>query len=130
MLRVDSGGGSVVASEVIRREVELAHDVKPVVVSMSDVAASGGYWIAAPANKIVAEPNTITGSIGVIIGKFNVSGLYNLLGAEHRFDFDERQRVAIFEPTEFHAGAARVGRKNAATKPTINSSRELRRAAA
>jgi protease-4 len=80
VLRVDSGGGSVVASEVIRREVELAHDVKPVVVSMSDVAASGGYWIAAPANKIVADPNTITGSIGVVIGKFNISGLYNLLG--------------------------------------------------
>ena len=80
MLRVDSGGGSVVASEVIRREVELAHNVKPVVVSMSDVAASGGYWIAAPANKIVADPNTITGSIGVIIGKFNISGLYNMLG--------------------------------------------------
>jgi protease-4 len=80
VLRVDSGGGSVVASEVIRREVELAHDVKPVVVSMSDVAASGGYWIAEPANKIVADPNTITGSIGVIIGKFNVSGLYNMLG--------------------------------------------------
>src|ERR1700741_2018423 len=80
VLRVDSGGGSVVASEVIRREVELAHDVKPVVVSMSDVAASGGYWIAAPANKIVADPNTITGSIGVLIGKFNISGLFNLLG--------------------------------------------------
>jgi len=80
VLRVDSGGGSVVASEVIRREVQLAHDVKPVVVSMSDVAASGGYWIAAPANKIVADPNTITGSIGVIIGKFNISGLYNMLG--------------------------------------------------
>jgi protease-4 len=77
---VDSGGGSVVASEVIRREVELAHDAKPVVVSMSDVAASGGYWIAAPANKIVADPNTITGSIGVIIGKFNVSGIFNMLG--------------------------------------------------
>jgi len=80
VLRVDSGGGSVVASEVIRREVELAHDVKPVVVSMSDVAASGGYWISAPANKIVADPDTITGSIGVIIGKFNISGLYNMLG--------------------------------------------------
>jgi len=80
VLRIDSGGGSVVASEVIRREVELARNTKPVVVSMSDVAASGGYWIAAPANKIVAEPNTITGSIGVLIGKFNVSGLYNLLG--------------------------------------------------
>jgi protease-4 len=80
VLRVDSGGGSVVASEVIRREVELAHEMKPVVVSMSDVAASGGYWIASPADKIVADPNTITGSIGVLIGKMNVSGLYNLLG--------------------------------------------------
>ena len=80
VLRVDSGGGSVVASEVIRREVQLAHETKPVVVSMSDVAASGGYWIASPADKIVADPNTITGSIGVLIGKMNVSGLYNLLG--------------------------------------------------
>jgi protease-4 len=80
VLRIDSGGGSVVGSEVIRREVELANQVKPVVVSMSDVAASGGYWIAAPARKIVADPNTITGSIGVLIGKFNISGLYNLLG--------------------------------------------------
>src|ERR1700728_2484442 len=80
VLRIDSGGGSVVASEVIRREVELAHEVKPVVVSMSDVAASGGYWIASPADKIVADPNTITGSIGVLIGKMNISGLYNLLG--------------------------------------------------
>jgi protease IV len=80
ILRVDSGGGSVVGSEVIRREVELAHEVKPVVVSMSDVAASGGYWIASPADKIVADRDTITGSIGVIIGKLNVSGLFNLLG--------------------------------------------------
>jgi len=80
VLRVDSGGGSVVGSEVIRREVELADHVKPVVVSMSDVAASGGYWIAAPARKIVADPDSITGSIGVLIGKFNISGLYNLLG--------------------------------------------------
>jgi protease-4 len=80
VLRVDSGGGSVVASEVIRREVELARGVKPVVVSMSDMAASGGYWIASPANKIVAESNTITGSIGVLIGKLNLAGLYKLLG--------------------------------------------------
>ena len=80
VLRIDSGGGSVVGSEVIRREVELANAVKPVVVSMSDVAASGGYWIAMPARKIVADPDTITGSIGVLIGKFNISGLYELLG--------------------------------------------------
>lgn len=80
VLRIDSGGGSVAGSEVIRREVELANDVKPVVVSMSDVAASGGYWIATPARKIVADPDTITGSIGVLIGKFNFSGLYAMLG--------------------------------------------------
>ena len=85
VLRVDSGGGSVVGSEVIRREVELANQVKPVVVSMSDVAASGGYWIATPARKIVADPGTITGSIGVLIGKFNVSGLYALLGMSTDF---------------------------------------------
>jgi protease-4 len=80
VLRIDSGGGSVVASEVIRREVELARGAKPLVVSMSDTAASGGYWIATPANKIVAEPNTITGSIGVLTGKLNLAGLYSLLG--------------------------------------------------
>ena len=80
VLRIDSGGGSVAGSEVIRREVELANAVKPVVVSMSDVAASGGYWIATPARKIVADPDTITGSIGVLIGKFNIAGLYALLG--------------------------------------------------
>ena len=80
VLRVDSGGGSVVASEVIRREVQLADSAKPVVVSMSDTAASGGYWISAPARKIVAEPDTITGSIGVLVGKFNLAGLYSMLG--------------------------------------------------
>jgi protease-4 len=80
VLRIDSGGGSVVGSEVIRREVELSEKQKPVVVSMSDVAASGGYWIATPAAKIVADANTITGSIGVLTGKLNLSGLYNLLG--------------------------------------------------
>ena len=80
VLRIDSGGGSQVASEVIRREVELASKSKTLVVSMSDVAASGGYWIATPAARIVADPNTITGSIGVLIGKMNVSGLYAMLG--------------------------------------------------
>jgi protease IV len=80
VLRIDSGGGSVVASEVIRREVERARERKPVVVSMSDVAASGGYWIATPATKIVADANTITGSIGVLVGKLNLAGLYRLLG--------------------------------------------------
>ena len=69
VLRVDSPGGSVLASEQIYREVlALKKDGKPVVVSMSDVAASGGYYIAAAADQIIASPNTITGSIGVFAG--------------------------------------------------------------
>ena len=65
VLRVNSPGGSATASEIIQREVRLTRDVKPVVVSMGDTAASGGYWIATDSNRIFAEPNTITGSIGV-----------------------------------------------------------------
>jgi protease-4 len=80
ILRVDSPGGSAVASEIIRREVQRARESKPVVVSMSDVAASGGYWISMSADRIVAEPTTVTGSIGVVFGKVNIAGLYALLG--------------------------------------------------
>lgn len=65
VLRVNSPGGSALASEVILREVKLTKKVKPVIVSMGDVAASGGYYIACAADVIVAQPNTITGSIGV-----------------------------------------------------------------
>lgn len=65
VLRINSPGGSATASEIIQREVKLTRQVKPVVVSMGDVAASGGYWIASDSNRIFAEPNTITGSIGV-----------------------------------------------------------------
>ncbi len=81
ILRVDSPGGSAVASEIIRREVLLTKEAKkPIVVSMGDVAASGGYWIAMSADKIIADPGTITGSIGVVFGKMNISGLYDLVG--------------------------------------------------
>jgi len=80
VLRVDSPGGSAVASDVIWREVFLAKKEKPVVVSMSDLAGSGGYWIAMAAHKIVAQPQTLTGSIGVLAGKFNLVGLYEKLG--------------------------------------------------
>ena len=81
VFRVDSPGGSAVASETIWRETVRARDAgKPVVVSMGDVAASGGYYVAAYANKIVAEPGTITGSIGVFAGKPNIRKLYNKLG--------------------------------------------------
>jgi protease-4 len=80
ILRVDSPGGAAFASEVIRHALVLTKQTKPVVVSMSDVAASGGYWIAMSANRIVAQPGTITGSIGVLAGKFNLLGLYQKLG--------------------------------------------------
>lgn len=66
VLRVNSGGGSALASEVILREVLLAKEVKPVIASMGDVAASGGYYISCGATKIIANPSTLTGSIGVI----------------------------------------------------------------
>lgn len=103
VLRVDSGGGSVVASEVIRREVELAREAKPVVVSMSDVAASGGYWISVNANKIVADPNTITGSIGVLIGKLNISGLYNLLGVSTDYVATSDNATLFWDQQNFSA---------------------------
>jgi protease-4 len=70
VLRIDSPGGSALASDFMLREIEKLKDRKPVIVSMSDEAASGGYYIAAKANKIVAEPATLTGSIGIFGGKF------------------------------------------------------------
>ncbi len=81
VFRINSPGGSALASEVIWREVDLAAKVKPVVVSMGDVAASGGYYIAAPATTIMANPTTITGSIGVFGLFFNLQkALDNKLG--------------------------------------------------
>ena len=77
LFRVDSPGGSAVGSDKIWREIRLLEkEGKPVVASMAGVAGSGGYYIAMGARKIVAEPSTITGSIGVIFGKFNLRGLY------------------------------------------------------
>ncbi|HET7844276.1 MAG TPA: signal peptide peptidase SppA, partial [Xanthomonadales bacterium] len=81
VLRVDSPGGSVFPSEIIRREVELTRKAgKPVVVSMGDVAASGGYWISMNADTIVASPSTITGSIGIFGLWFNAPQAMDKLG--------------------------------------------------
>ncbi|MEI6816956.1 MAG: signal peptide peptidase SppA, partial [Bacteroidota bacterium] len=77
VLRVNSPGGSALASDVIWREILLTKKVKPVVVSMGDVAASGGYYISCAADSIVAEPNTITGSIGVFGILFNAKKFFN-----------------------------------------------------
>ncbi len=80
VLRVDSPGGSAIASDVIWREVMLTKNQKPLVASMSDVAASGGYYISMPAHAIVAEPATLTGSIGVVLTKFVIDGTLKKLG--------------------------------------------------
>jgi protease-4 len=80
VLRVNSPGGSATASEEIQRELRLMRKVKPVIVSMGTVAASGGYWISAYGDKIYAEPTTITGSIGVFGLFFNVQKLAGDLG--------------------------------------------------
>ncbi len=81
LFRIDSPGGSAVASESIWREVVRARERgKPVIVSMGDTAGSGGYYVAAPADKIVAQPATLTGSIGVLAGKLVIAQLLNKIG--------------------------------------------------
>lgn len=80
VMRVNSPGGSATASDVIRREVELTREAKPVVISMGNVAASGGYWISTYGSRIFAEANTITGSIGVFGVLLNVQQLANRNG--------------------------------------------------
>jgi protease-4 len=93
VLRVNSPGGSGLASDIIWREVQLAREVKPVVVSMGNVAASGGYYIAAPATKIFAEPTTVTGSIGVFGIIPNLEGFFkNKIGIT--FDGEKTHKFA------------------------------------
>src|SRR5260221_998842 len=84
VLRIDSPGGSTTASDAIWRELMLARNERsdrPLVASMSDLAASGGYYIAMPAQIIVAQPSTLTGSIGIFGGKIVTGGIYEKLGA-------------------------------------------------
>jgi protease-4 len=110
VLRVDSPGGSSTASDVIWRELSISRENRrPVIVSMSDLAASGGYYIALGGDAIVAQPGTLTGSIGVYTGKFVTSGTLEKLGAnieatsrgknaeiyssDRRFTPDERKKI-------------------------------------
>ncbi len=80
VIRVNSPGGSALASDLIWRAVRRAREAKPVVVSMGNVAASGGYYIAMGADYIVANPGTLTGSVGVFGGKMDLGGLYDKIG--------------------------------------------------
>jgi protease-4 len=80
ILRLDSPGGSAAAAEMLWRAVDVTAQEKPVIVSMGDYAASGGYYIAAAGDELLAQPSTITGSLGVFSGKFAMSGLYEWIG--------------------------------------------------
>ena len=99
VLRVDSPGGSGLASDIIWHAVEAANPKKPVVVSISDVAASGGYYISAAASKIIAQPSTITGSIGVVAGKPVMRGLYDWLGVSNEYVL-RGKNAGMFRETE------------------------------
>jgi protease-4 len=99
VIRVDSPGGSGLASDIIWHAVEAANQKKPVVISMSDVAASGGYYISVSAAKIVAQPSTITGSIGVVAGKPVMRGLYDWLGISNEYVM-RGKNAGMFRETE------------------------------
>jgi protease IV len=107
VLRVDSPGGSGIASDIIWRAVETANEKKPVVVSMSDVAASGGYYISASASKIIAQPSTITGSIGVLAGKPVMRGFYDWLGISNEYVM-RGKTAGMFRATEKFSDEERV----------------------
>ncbi|WP_300484773.1 signal peptide peptidase SppA [Flavobacterium sp.] len=102
VLRIDSPGGSALTSELIWREIELTKKKKPVVVSMGNLAASGGYYIACNANTIFAEPNTITGSIGVFGTLPNFSPLAKKIGinAEQVKTHQNASGYSVFEPLD------------------------------
>ena len=95
IVRIDSPGGEVTASDAMWRAMNELHKKKPVVISMSDDAASGGYYMAMSGDTIIAYPGTITGSIGVVFGKPNLHGLYDKLGVTK--DSVSRGRFAMIE---------------------------------
>ncbi len=129
VLRIDSPGGSALASELIAREVFATRGVKPIICSMSDYAASGGYFVAAGCDAIYAEPMTVTGSIGIFSGKFDLSGLLAKLGvgtdtyrqgahadADSLFrPFTDEERASLLEKLRYSygrfVGAVADGRK-------------------
>lgn len=106
VLRVDSPGGVAVAADVMWRELDLASAEKPLIVSMSDLAASGGYYIAAPADVIVAHPGTLTGSIGVYGGKYVAGETLETLGVNVEVVTDGTH-ADLFSPTTQFSDSAR-----------------------
>jgi protease-4 len=111
VFRIDSPGGSALASDLIWRAVRDAVALKPVVVSMSDVAASGGYYAAAGASRILAQPGTLTGSIGVVLAKPNIEGFLAKLGV-HTAELRRGSMATMMSLTESFS-AAELSRVNA-----------------
>jgi protease-4 len=99
VFRIDSPGGSALAADLIWQAVMEAKKAKPVVVSMAGVAASGGYYVAAGASKIVAQPATLTGSIGIVFSLPNVQGLLDKLGINTE-TLDRGQYARLFDPAK------------------------------
>lgn len=98
VLRIDSPGGSALASDLIRREIQLTNEQKPVIVSFGGVATSGGYYLATGARRILGMPATLTGSIGVIYGKFSLGKLLQKIGV--RVDWlDQGRHAGYFSAT-------------------------------
>jgi protease-4 len=136
VFRIDSPGGSDVASDVIWREAMLTREKKPVIVSMGNVAASGGYWIATASDVIVAEPMTLTGSIGIFAGKFNLAGLYEKIGFDkdgvesdanasffsetRSFTEQERQRLRVILESGYQAFLERVSKARDKTTDEVD----------
>ncbi|GLU46687.1 signal peptide peptidase SppA [Nocardiopsis ansamitocini] len=137
VFRVDSPGGSATASDVIWREVKLTRESgTPVVVSMGDVAGSGGYYVAASADAIVAQPGTITGSIGVFVGKAVLSGLLDRIGvasdsidgsahagmfsADRRFSESEWERVNAILDQIYDDFTAKVAEGRGMTREQVH----------
>ncbi len=99
VFRVDSPGGSALASDLIWRATQQARSKKPIIVSMSDVAGSGGYYVSAGANQILAAPGTLTGSIGVVLAKPNIRGLLEKVGI-HTESVQRGARAGLVSTTQ------------------------------
>lgn len=113
IIRIDSGGGDALASDLMWREIKMLAEKKPVIASMADVAASGGYYMAMAAGVILAEPLTITGSIGVVSAKFNLGELYQRVGFAKEYisrgkyaELNADQRPFRAEEEEFFKASA------------------------
>lgn len=130
VFRINSGGGSALASELIWREVSLTAQEKPVVVSMGDMAASGGYYIATPATKIVASPMTLTGSIGVFGMSMTAENLLDKIGisidtvnTHAHSDFGSISRS--IDPIEIRAIQKSIDKTYATFKQRVSDGRNL-----